>query len=106
MLQSLVFLLTKLGNLSFEVFDVLSSPLSDNPLCFSVICTLPLKLSVRERTDASRALFTVGGSLRCGHIIRGPQQTEVLTVLCAVRKRKATKGNRLIPQGVGLVRSI
>ena len=66
-LQSLVelfLLVRKLGDLSFEVFDVLSRALSDNPLSFSVVGPLPLKLSFRKGIDTSRSHARIRRLLR------------------------------------------
>jgi hypothetical protein len=64
-LAELFLLVTKLSYLSFEGFDVLSRALSDNPLRFSVVCTLPLKLSFGEGIDTSHPNPWIRWSLRC-----------------------------------------
>lgn len=74
MLQSLVelfLLLTKLGYLSFEGFNVLLRALSDNALGLSVICPFPLKLGIRESIDTSSPNSRIRRSLSCGQTAGG-----------------------------------
>jgi hypothetical protein len=64
-LQGLVELFTNLDYLLLEFFDVLPPLLSEDALRFSIVCTFPLELSLRQGIDTSRPYSKIGRSLRC-----------------------------------------